>query len=47
VTEKAIDDVLALDIKGTMLIVHEFGQRMVQRDGGASPCDGGYVEDLR
>jgi 3-oxoacyl-[acyl-carrier protein] reductase len=35
VTEEAIDHVLAVDIKGTMLMVHEFGQRMVQRGGGS------------
>jgi len=35
VTEAAIDHVLAVDIKGTMLMVHEFGQRMMERDGGA------------
>jgi 3-oxoacyl-[acyl-carrier protein] reductase len=35
VTEEAIDHVLAVDIKGTMLMVHEFGQRMLERDGGA------------
>jgi len=35
VTEEAIDHVLAVDIKGTMLMVHEFGQRMVHRGGGA------------
>jgi 3-oxoacyl-[acyl-carrier protein] reductase len=35
VTEEAIDHVLAVDIKGTMLMVHEFGQRMVEREGGA------------
>jgi 3-oxoacyl-[acyl-carrier protein] reductase len=35
VTEEAIDHVLAVDIKGTMLMVHEFGQRLVQRGGGA------------
>jgi 3-oxoacyl-[acyl-carrier protein] reductase len=34
ITEEAIDHVLAVDIKGTMLMVHEFGQRMVQRGGG-------------
>jgi 3-oxoacyl-[acyl-carrier protein] reductase len=34
VTEEAIDHVLAVDIKGTMLMVHEFGQRMVDRGGG-------------
>jgi 3-oxoacyl-[acyl-carrier protein] reductase len=35
VTEEAIDHVLAVDIKGTMLMVHEFGQRMVHRGGGS------------
>jgi 3-oxoacyl-[acyl-carrier protein] reductase len=35
VTEEAIDHVLSVDIKGTMLMVHEFGQRMVRRGGGA------------
>lgn len=35
VTEEAIDHVLAVDIKGTMLMVHEFGQRMADRGGGA------------
>ncbi len=34
-TEEAIDHVLAVDIKGTMLMVHEFGQRMMERGGGA------------
>jgi 3-oxoacyl-[acyl-carrier protein] reductase len=34
-TEEAIDRVLAVDIKGTMLMVHEFGQRMVERGHGA------------
>jgi len=34
-TEEAIDHVLAVDIKGTMLMVHELGQRMVARGGGA------------
>jgi 3-oxoacyl-[acyl-carrier protein] reductase len=35
VTEEAIDHVLAVDIKGTMLMVHEFGRRMREREGGA------------
>jgi 3-oxoacyl-[acyl-carrier protein] reductase len=35
VTEEAIDHVLAVDIKGTMLMIHEFGPRMVERGGGA------------
>jgi 3-oxoacyl-[acyl-carrier protein] reductase len=34
VTEEAIDHVLAVDIKGTMLMVHEIGQRMAAGDGG-------------
>lgn len=34
-TEESIDRVLAVDIKGTMLMVHEFGQRMVERGHGA------------
>ena len=33
VTEEAIDHVLAVDFKGTMLMVHEFDQRMVGRGG--------------
>jgi 3-oxoacyl-[acyl-carrier protein] reductase len=33
VTEEAIDHVLAVDIKGMM--VHEFGQRMVEQGGGS------------
>ncbi|HUO70931.1 MAG TPA: SDR family oxidoreductase [Solirubrobacteraceae bacterium] len=35
ITEEAIDHVLAVDIKGTMLMVHEFGTRMMERGGGA------------
>lgn len=35
INEEAIDHVLAVDIKGTLLMVHEFGQRMVARGGGA------------
>jgi NAD(P)-dependent dehydrogenase (short-subunit alcohol dehydrogenase family) len=35
VTEESIDHVLAVDIKGTMLMVHEFGIRMVERERGA------------
>jgi 3-oxoacyl-[acyl-carrier protein] reductase len=31
VEEEALDHVLAVDIKGTMLMVHEFGVRMVDR----------------
>lgn len=33
-TEESIDHVLAVDIKGTMLMVHEFGLRMVDQGGG-------------
>jgi len=35
ITEESIDHVLAVDIKGTLLMVHEFGQRMLERGGGA------------
>ena len=35
VTEESIDHVLAVDIKGTMLMVHEFGLRMMERERGA------------
>jgi 3-oxoacyl-[acyl-carrier protein] reductase len=34
-TEEAIDHVLAVDIKGTMLMVHEFGLRMLERERGS------------
>jgi 3-oxoacyl-[acyl-carrier protein] reductase len=35
ITEESIDHVLSVDIKGNMLMVHEFGQRMVEQGGGA------------
>ncbi|WP_460062451.1 SDR family NAD(P)-dependent oxidoreductase [Streptomyces sp. YKOK-I1] len=35
VTEESIDHVLAVDIKGTMLCVHEFGARMLDQGHGA------------
>ena len=35
VTEEAVDHVLAVDIKGTMACVHEFGQRMLEQGHGA------------
>jgi 3-oxoacyl-[acyl-carrier protein] reductase len=35
VTEESIDHVLAVDIKGTMLMVHEFGIRMMERERGS------------
>lgn len=36
VTEESIDHVLNVDIKGNMLMVHEFGQRMAEQDGIAA-----------
>ncbi|MFD0688002.1 SDR family NAD(P)-dependent oxidoreductase [Actinomadura fibrosa] len=35
VTEESIDHVLAVDIKGTMLCVHEFGARMLDQGHGS------------
>ena len=35
ITEETIDHVLAIDSNGKMLTVHESGQRMVVRGGGA------------
>ena len=35
ITEELIDHVLAVDIKGTMLMTHEFGTRMLERERGA------------
>ncbi|QFR01713.1 SDR family oxidoreductase [Streptomyces phaeolivaceus] len=35
VTEESIDHVLAVDIKGTMLCVHEFGDRMLEQGHGS------------
>jgi len=35
ITEESIDHVLAVDIKGTMLCVHEFGARMLEAGHGA------------
>ena len=34
-TEESIDHVLAVDIKGTMLMTHELGQRMLEQERGA------------
>lgn len=34
ITEESIDHALAVDIKGPMLMIHEFGQRMLQRKSG-------------
>jgi 3-oxoacyl-[acyl-carrier protein] reductase len=35
ITEESIDHVLAVDIKGTMLCVHEFGARMLEQGHGS------------
>ncbi|WP_426560631.1 SDR family NAD(P)-dependent oxidoreductase [Angustibacter sp. McL0619] len=35
ITEESIDHVLAVDIKGTMACIHEFGQRMLEQGHGA------------
>jgi 3-oxoacyl-[acyl-carrier protein] reductase len=35
ITEELIDHTLAVDIKGTMLMTHEFGTRMLARERGA------------
>src|SRR5579862_2155734 len=35
ITEESIDHILAVDIKGTMLCVHEFGSRMLDQGHGA------------
>ena len=34
VTEESIDRVLAVDVKGTMLVTHEIGSRMLEQGGG-------------
>ena len=38
VTEESIDHVLAVDIKGTMLMVHEFGKAMRERASSRCRC---------
>jgi 3-oxoacyl-[acyl-carrier protein] reductase len=35
ITEEAIDHVLAVDIKGTMLMIHEVGSRMLDQGSGS------------
>lgn len=35
ITEESIDHVLAVDIKGTLLCTHEFGERLIDQGGGA------------
>jgi 3-oxoacyl-[acyl-carrier protein] reductase len=34
ITEEAIDQTLAVDIKGTLFMIHEFGRRMFERKSG-------------
>lgn len=34
ITEESIDRVLAVDVKGTMLVTHEIGSRMLEHGGG-------------
>lgn len=33
--EKVVDHTLAVDIKGTMFMIHEVGSRMMEKDGGS------------
>jgi NAD(P)-dependent dehydrogenase (short-subunit alcohol dehydrogenase family) len=35
ITEESIDHVLAVDVKGTLLCTHEFGDRMLDHGGGS------------
>jgi len=35
ITEESIDHILAVDIKGTMLCIHEFGMRMLDQGHGS------------
>jgi 3-oxoacyl-[acyl-carrier protein] reductase len=35
ITEESIDHILAVDVKGTLLCTHEFGDRMLTQGGGA------------
>jgi 3-oxoacyl-[acyl-carrier protein] reductase len=35
ITEESIDHILAVDVKGTLLCTHEFGDRMLAQGGGA------------
>ena len=42
-TEETIDHVLGVDIKGTMLMVHEFGSAMKARGRGATVNMGSTV----
>jgi 3-oxoacyl-[acyl-carrier protein] reductase len=35
ITDELIDHTLDVDIKGTMLMIHEFGTRMLERERGA------------
>ncbi|MGY6023635.1 SDR family NAD(P)-dependent oxidoreductase [Streptomyces spinosirectus] len=36
ITEASVDHVLAVDVKGTLLCTHEFGQRMLEQEGGGA-----------
>ena len=36
IREEAIDHILAVDVKGTMFMIHEAGLRMVDQEGGGS-----------
>src|ERR1700744_6737018 len=43
ITEELIDHTLAVDIKGTMLMIHEFGTRMLERQRGSIVNIGSHV----
>lgn len=43
ITEESIDHVLGVDIKGTMLMIHEVGLHMVERKAGAIVNIGSHV----
>ena len=43
ITEESIDHVLAVDIKGTMLMMHEVGSRMVEQQHGVIVNIGSHV----
>jgi 3-oxoacyl-[acyl-carrier protein] reductase len=43
ITEESIDHVLAVDIKGTMLMIHEVGLRMVEQKSGVIVNIGSHV----
>lgn len=35
ITQESVDRVLDVDVKGTLYMIHEFGSRMLDRDGGS------------